>query len=73
MLIHVQCVPERLKIKMAVIQELDSRASPNIIVASNSSSYTIADIIEGLPLRARERVVSLHSCAFHSLYILANA
>ena len=67
---YVQCVPEQLKIKKAVIQELDSRASPDIIVASNSSSYTIADIIEGLSLRVRERVVSLHSCTLHFLYLV---
>lgn len=70
---NVQCVPEQLKIKKAVIQELDSRASPDIIVASNSSSYTIADIIEELPLRMRERVVSLHSCALYSLYFVFNS
>ncbi len=57
-----QCVPESLKLKRSVVANLDSLADPETILASNSSSYTITEIIEALDLKVPERCVSLHSC-----------
>ena len=57
-----QCVPEKLSIKRDVIAHLDSLAPPETIVASNSSSYTISEIVKGMKLQDETRVLSSHSC-----------
>jgi len=57
----VECVPESLKLKRAVVEDLDEVADPSTIIASNSSSYTISEIIAGLSLKHPDRLVSLHS------------
>jgi hypothetical protein len=59
-----QCVPESLPLKRSVIGLLDKFAGSDCIVASNSSSYTITEIIHGLSLKDEQRCVSLHSCKF---------
>jgi hypothetical protein len=58
----VQCVPESLSLKKTLVKELDALSNPDVIVASNSSSYTISEIVEDLQLKHPERCVSLHSC-----------
>lgn len=62
LLTDCQCVPESLSLKRAVVEELDHLAGPETIIASNSSSYTIAEILEGLKTKYSDRFVSLHSC-----------
>ena len=57
-----QCVPESLGLKRSVLKELDDIVDKSAIIASNSSSYTITDIMDGLELNHPERFVSLHSC-----------
>ncbi|KAK2734502.1 hypothetical protein FQN57_001666 [Myotisia sp. PD_48] len=57
----VECVPESLKLKRSVIQELENLTSGDTIIASNSSSFTITEIMHGLTLRHADRFVSLHS------------
>ncbi|KAG4430608.1 hypothetical protein IFR05_013903 [Cadophora sp. M221] len=57
----VENVPESLKLKRSVIQRLDEIADAETIVASNSSSFTIQEIIAGLDLKSASRCVSLHS------------
>jgi 3-hydroxyacyl-CoA dehydrogenase len=57
-----KCVPESLKLKRKVAEDLDELANSNTIIASNSSSYTINEITEGLSLKHPERFLSLHSC-----------
>ncbi|KAL2062796.1 hypothetical protein VTL71DRAFT_5868 [Oculimacula yallundae] len=57
----IENVPESLAIKRSVIKELDEIAAPETIVASNSSSFTIQEITEGLKLNGSSRCVSLHS------------
>ncbi|KIW41467.1 uncharacterized protein PV06_07022 [Exophiala oligosperma] len=57
----LECVPESLKLKRSVVQELDQISSPETIVASNSSSYTIEEILEGQKLKYDDRFASLHS------------
>jgi len=57
----VENVPESLKTKRSVVQQLDELADEETIVASNSSSFTIQEIIEGSDLKQASRCVSLHS------------
>ncbi|KAK0117897.1 hypothetical protein ONS95_012213 [Cadophora gregata] len=57
----VENVPESLELKRSVIQQLDNIADAETIVASNSSSFTVQEIIEGLDLQHASRCVSLHS------------
>ncbi|RDL35487.1 Uncharacterized protein BP5553_07418 [Venustampulla echinocandica] len=57
----VECVPESLALKKRLIGELDAIAQSGTIIASNSSSYTISEILQDLNLRHPERCVSLHS------------
>ncbi|KAJ5585488.1 uncharacterized protein N7459_005288 [Penicillium hispanicum] len=53
----IECVPESLDLKRSVIQELDSLAEAQTIVASNSSSYTITEILAGLQTRTADRFI----------------
>ena len=55
-------MPEKLGIKRETVQKLNDISSEDTIIASNSSSYTITEIIEGLELKKLERFVSMHSC-----------
>ncbi|EAS35822.3 3-hydroxybutyryl-CoA dehydrogenase [Coccidioides immitis RS] len=57
----VECVPELLPLKRAVIENIDALTGPMTIIASNSSSFTITEIVAGLELRHPDRFVSLHS------------
>ncbi|KAH7323916.1 3-hydroxyacyl-CoA dehydrogenase [Rhexocercosporidium sp. MPI-PUGE-AT-0058] len=57
----VENVPESLNIKRSVVQQLDNLAHTETIVASNSSSFTIQELIDGLDLKSPSRCVSLHS------------
>ncbi|EFW21875.1 hypothetical protein D8B26_001992 [Coccidioides posadasii str. Silveira] len=57
----VECVPELLPLKRAVIENIDALTGPMTIIASNSSSFTITEIVAGLELRYPDRFVSLHS------------
>lgn len=57
-----QCVPESLALKKKLVKELDTAADRDLIVASNSSSFTISEIVKDLELKYPERCVSLHSC-----------
>ncbi len=58
----MKCVPEKLAFKKSAIEEIDKAASPDAIVASNSSSFTISEIIDGLTLKHPERALSAHCC-----------
>ena len=51
--------------KRSVIDELDTLASEQTIIASNSSSFVISEIIEGLSLKQPFRVLSAHCCESH--------
>lgn len=54
----IECIPERLDIKQALFAELEKRAPARAILASNSSSFPISAIGQGLA--TRERMVGLH-------------
>ncbi|KAH0842092.1 3-hydroxyacyl-CoA dehydrogenase, C-terminal domain containing protein [Fonsecaea pedrosoi] len=56
----VECVPERLELKRQMITKLDELAAPETIIASNSSSYSISEIIGGLKLPHERRILSAH-------------
>ncbi|KAF7551446.1 hypothetical protein G7Z17_g5011 [Cylindrodendrum hubeiense] len=55
------CVPEQLPLKRRVISELDALAADDTIIASNSSSYSCSEILDGLVLKNKRRVLSAHS------------
>lgn len=55
-------MPERAELKREVLAQLDEESPDDVIVASNSSSYPISELIEGLSLRCERRVLSAHSC-----------
>ncbi len=54
----IECIPERLDIKQALFAELERRARPDAILASNSSSFPISAIGRGLGTGAR--MLGLH-------------
>ena len=54
----IECIPERLDIKQALFQELEALARPNTLLASNSSSFPISAIAQGL--RSAQRMLGLH-------------
>jgi hypothetical protein len=57
-----KCVPENWALKQKVITQLDNLAPAHTIIASNSSSYGISEIIEGLDLKHKNRILSAHCC-----------
>ncbi|CEJ82056.1 hypothetical protein VHEMI02147 [[Torrubiella] hemipterigena] len=57
----VECVPEKLSLKQQIIAQLDALAPEGVIIASNSSSYTCTEIIHGLELAHKSRVLSAHT------------
>lgn len=61
-IIRKQCVPENWALKQKVITQLDDLAPAHTIIASNSSSYGISEIIEGLDLKHKNRILSAHCC-----------
>ena len=63
----MKCIPERLALKQQLITKLDALAAPDTIIASNSSSFSCGEIIEGLKLKHPERVLSAHPCKYMQL------
>lgn len=54
----IECIPERLDIKQALFADLARRTRPDAILASNSSSFPISAISQGLDTRGR--MLGLH-------------
>ena len=54
----IECIPERLDIKQALFKQLEQRARKNALLASNSSSFPITAIAQGL--QTQERMLGLH-------------
>lgn len=54
----IECAPEVLSIKKSIFTTLEKLSLPNTILASNSSSFPISDIAEGLVTAGR--MVGLH-------------
>lgn len=56
--VMVECAPERLDVKRSVFADCVALARPDAILTSNSSSFPISRIAEGL--KTRERMLGLH-------------
>ncbi|WP_144634179.1 3-hydroxyacyl-CoA dehydrogenase family protein [Bordetella genomosp. 13] len=54
----IECIPERLDLKQVLFADLVRRARPDAILASNSSSFPISAIGDGLDTRGR--MLGLH-------------
>ena len=54
----IECIPERLDIKQQLFSALAQRTRPDAVLASNSSSFPISAIGEGLT--TRNRMLGLH-------------
>jgi len=54
----IECIPERLELKQALFAELERRAPAGALLASNSSSFPISAIGQGLATRGR--MLGLH-------------
>ncbi|WP_459618732.1 3-hydroxyacyl-CoA dehydrogenase family protein [Bordetella sp. 2513F-2] len=54
----IECIPERLPLKQALFAELVRQAPPQAVLASNSSSFPITAIGQGL--ESRGRMLGLH-------------
>lgn len=54
----VECVPENLGVKQALFAQLVQHADPTTVLASNSSSFPISAIAQGLA--SAQRMVGLH-------------
>jgi 3-hydroxybutyryl-CoA dehydrogenase len=54
----IECVPESLALKQSVFAELERRARPDTLLASNSSSFPISEIGRGLA--TGRRMLGLH-------------
>lgn len=54
----VECIPEKLEIKKNLFAKLETLVNPNAVLTSNSSSYPISKISEGLA--SASRMLGLH-------------
>ena len=54
----IECIPEQLALKQALFADLVQRARPDSLLTSNSSSFPISAIAEGLS--TAERMLGLH-------------
>jgi 3-hydroxybutyryl-CoA dehydrogenase len=54
----IECIPEKLPAKQALFADLVRRARPDALLCSNSSSFPISAIAEGLD--TAERMIGLH-------------
>lgn len=62
----IEAIIEDLAAKQAVFRELDARCPPDVLLASNSSSIVISDIVAGVA--HPERAVNMHF--FHPALVL---
>ena len=54
----IECIPENLPLKQALFAQLAQMAAPETLLCSNSSSFPISAIAEGLP--TARRMLGLH-------------
>ena len=54
----IECVPERIDIKRELFAKLEKYAKPEAVLASNSTSFPISEIADGLKTAAR--MIGLH-------------
>jgi len=56
----IECVPERLELKISTFGEVDRYAPGDCIIASNSSSYKSRQMLDDVRPARRERVLNMH-------------
>jgi 3-hydroxybutyryl-CoA dehydrogenase len=56
--IVIECIPEKLDLKRKLFADLEKVARPDTVLASNSSSFPISEIAQGL--QTQERMIGLH-------------
>lgn len=56
----IECIPERLELKISTFGEIDRYAPEDCIIASNSSSYKSRQMLEDVRPARRERVLNMH-------------
>lgn len=49
----IECIPENLALKQQLFHELEKKALPDTVLASNSSGFPISQIVAGLTTRSR--------------------
>ncbi|NLY63436.1 MAG: 3-hydroxyacyl-CoA dehydrogenase [Alcaligenaceae bacterium] len=54
----IEAIPEKLELKQALFRDLERLARPDTVLCSNSSSFPISDIAEGL--ETGSRMIGLH-------------
>ncbi|WP_396433665.1 3-hydroxyacyl-CoA dehydrogenase family protein [Limnohabitans sp.] len=54
----IECIPEKLPLKQALFAQLVQCAAPDTLLCSNSSSFPISAIAQGLP--SAQRMLGLH-------------
>ena len=54
----IECIPEKLELKQALFAQLITQAPGHAVLTSNSSSFPISAIAQGLP--TQERMLGLH-------------
>ena len=54
----IECVPEKLEVKQDLFAQLEQVVNPETVLASNSSSFPISDIANGL--KSPARMIGLH-------------
>jgi 3-hydroxyacyl-CoA dehydrogenase len=63
----LQCIPENFNMKRKLLVDLDTSAPNNTIIASNSSSYSISELLKGLPMTDASRMISAHCCEYFNV------
>ncbi len=56
----IECIPERLSIKIDTFAELEHLMDPTAILCSNSSSYKSRDMLGNLQASTKKRVLNMH-------------
>lgn len=56
--IVTEAVPEILQLKIDLLGELDDAVPPNVIIATNSSSYMSSELVE--KVKSRDRILNTH-------------
>lgn len=56
----LEAVPEKLSLKIDVMEELDKLVSPDCIIGSNSSSYKSSKMLEKVRPETRARICNVH-------------
>ncbi|KAK4191798.1 putative dehydrogenase [Podospora australis] len=56
----IECVPEKLDLKIDVFAQLEKIVQPDVILASNSSSYKSREVTAKVKLETAKRILNMH-------------